>query len=187
MTSNTEMVTIFRAEYEQLILKKKKIFGTFSGQLDQMVMDQFAHLFNKAEGWDQASYEPAIKVKSHTRKRRTGSVEDVIPEGTPVEVVEHHLPEEDRICAACGANTLESGEEVRRTLQMEPARFWVREPVLHLRLQELRAGDRRDGCGVRIQSPLCAAREFCIPFCHCLYCHPEICDLLSTVPTGVRI
>ena len=154
MTSNTEMVTIFRAEYEQLILKKKKIFGTFSGQLDQMVMDQFAHLFNKAEGWDQASYEPAIKVKSHTRKRRTGSVEDVIPEGTP---------------------------------QMEPARFWVREPVLHLRLQELRAGDRRDGCGVRIQSPLCAAREFCIPFCHCLYCHPEICDLLSTVLTGVRI
>lgn len=127
MTSNTEMVTIFRAEYEQLILKKKKIFGTFSGQLDQMVMDQFAHLFNKAEGWDQASYEPAIKVKSHTRKRRTGSVEDVIPEGTPVEVVEHHLPEEECICAVCGTEMVKIGKEVRRTLQMEPARFWGRE------------------------------------------------------------
>lgn len=93
MTSNTEMETISRAEYEamqgkiqwlteQLILKKKKMFGTSFEQLDQMVMDQFAHLFNEAEGWDRASYEPATKVKSHTRKRRTGSVEDVIPEGS---------------------------------------------------------------------------------------------------------
>ena len=147
------MVTISRAEYEemqgkiqwlteQLILKKKKMFGTSSEQLDQMVMDQFAYLFNEAEGWDRASYEPATKVKSHTRKRRTGSVEDVIPEGTPVEVVEHHLPEDERICAVCGTEMVEIGKEVRRTLQMEPTRFWVREPVLHLRLQELRAGDR---------------------------------------------
>lgn len=98
------MVTISRAEYEamqakleakcaeladamqknqwlleQLHLNKKKLFGTSSEQLDQMVMDQFAHLFNEPEGWDRDSYEPATKVKSHTRKRRTGNVEDVIP------------------------------------------------------------------------------------------------------------
>ena len=152
MTSNTEMVTISRAEYEamqakleakcaeladamqknrwlleQLHLNKKKLFGTSSEQLDQMVMDQFAHLFNEAEGWDRASYEPAPKVKSHTRKRRTGNVEDVIPEGTPVEVVEHHLPEEECICAVCGTEMVKIGKEVRRTLQMEPARFWGRE------------------------------------------------------------
>lgn len=78
------------------------MFGTSSEQLDHMVMDQFAHLFNEAQGWDRASYEPATKAKSHTRKRRTGSVEDVIPEGTPVEVVEYHLLEKDRICAVCG-------------------------------------------------------------------------------------
>lgn len=39
-------------------LKKKKLFGTSSEQLDQMVIDQFAHLFNKAEEWDGFSYEP---------------------------------------------------------------------------------------------------------------------------------
>lgn len=38
---------------EQLLLKKKKIFGTSSEQIDQLVMEQFAHLFNEAEGWDQ--------------------------------------------------------------------------------------------------------------------------------------
>ena len=172
-TSNTEMITISRAEYEtmhaelikqkqqlenksaaleeqkrqlesksaelaaallqnrllqeQLLLKKKKIFGTSSEQIDQLVMEQFAHLFNEAEGWDQDSYAPATKIKAHSRKRRSGSITDVIPEGTAVEVVEHRLPEEDRICSVCGAEMVEIGKEVRRSLQMEPAKFWVRE------------------------------------------------------------
>jgi hypothetical protein len=45
-----------------------------------------------------------IPVKAHARKRQSGSVEDVVPEGTPVEVVEHRLSEETRICAACGSS-----------------------------------------------------------------------------------
>ena len=34
---------------EQLLVKKRKIFGSSSEVLDQMVMEQFAHLFNEAE------------------------------------------------------------------------------------------------------------------------------------------
>lgn len=34
---------------EQLKLNKRKLFGSFSEQLDQMVMDKFAYLFNEAE------------------------------------------------------------------------------------------------------------------------------------------
>lgn len=137
-TSNTEMTTISRAEYEemqtriqwlteQLILKKKKIFGIFSEQIDHLVMEQFAHLFNEVEGWDQDSYVPATKVKAHSRKRRSGSITDAVPEGTAVEVVEHRLPEEDRICALCGTEMVEIGKEVRRSLQMELTKFWVQE------------------------------------------------------------
>ena len=73
-TSNRETITISRAEYEamqaqldaksaelaqallqnrwlmeQLKLNKRKLFGSSSEQLDQMVMEQFAHLFNEAE------------------------------------------------------------------------------------------------------------------------------------------
>ena len=55
MTRNTERVTNSCAEYEkmqgkiqwlteQLILEKKKLFGTSFEQLDQMELDQFAHL-----------------------------------------------------------------------------------------------------------------------------------------------
>ena len=75
-TSNRDFVTISRAEYEkmqsqleaksaelaqallqnqwlmeQLKLDRRKIFGSSSEQLDQMVMDNFAYLLNEAEAW----------------------------------------------------------------------------------------------------------------------------------------
>jgi transposase len=116
---------------EQLKLTKKKLFGTSSEQMDQMVMEQFAHLFNEAEGWDAGSFVKETKVKSHTRQRRSGSVEDIVPEGTPVEVVEHRLSDEERICSICGTEMVEIGKEVHRSLKMKPAQFWVQEDVYY--------------------------------------------------------
>ena len=56
---------------EQLKLNKRKLFGSSSEQLDQMVMDKFAYLFNEAEAWDADSVEPAKKAeKKKPRKRR---------------------------------------------------------------------------------------------------------------------
>ena len=64
-----------------------------------------------------------IAVKAHERKRQSGSVTDIVPEGTPTEVVEHRLSNAERICASCGTVMEEIGKEVHRSLQMEPARF----------------------------------------------------------------
>ena len=50
--------------------------------------------------------------KEYTR-RRSGSVNDVIPEGTPTEIIEHRLSEEERICEECGTVMEEIGHEVR--------------------------------------------------------------------------
>ena len=63
-------------------------------------------------------------MKAHERKRQSGNVLDVVPEGTPAEVVEHRLPEDERICSACGSEMVEIGKEVRRSLMMKPAEFW---------------------------------------------------------------
>lgn len=113
---------------EQLKLNKRKLFGSSSEQLDQMAMDKFAYLFNEAEAWDANSVEPAKKAeKKKPRKRRSGSIDDVIPEGTPVEIVEHPLPENERVCSVCGSELVKIGVEIHRSLQMEPAHFWVRE------------------------------------------------------------
>ena len=79
----------------------------------------------------KAATEKQIAVKAHERKRQSGNVLDVVPEGTPTEVVEHRLPENERICAACGSKLVEIGKEVRRSLMMKPAKFWVREDVYY--------------------------------------------------------
>ena len=119
---------------EQLKLSKKKLFGRSSEQAEQMVMDQLSLTMNEVEayifGMNSAGKAP-VAVKAHERKRQSGNVLDVVPEGTPTEVVEHRLPEDERICSACGSKLGEIGKEVRRSLMMKPAKFWVREDVYY--------------------------------------------------------
>ena len=117
---------------EQLKLSKKKLFGRSSEQAEQMVMDQLSLTYNEVEDYifsmNSAGKAP-VAVKAHERKRQFGNVLDVVPEGTPTELVEHRLPENELTCSACGSQMVEIGKEVRRTLQMKPADFWVREDV----------------------------------------------------------
>ena len=119
---------------EQLKLSKKKPFGRSSEQAEQLVMDQLSLTMNEVEayifGMNSAGKAP-VTVKAHERKRQSGNVLDVVPEGTPAEVVEHRLPENERICSACGSEMVEIGKEVRRSLMMKPAEFWVREDVYY--------------------------------------------------------
>mgnify|MGYP005894874361 FL=1 len=119
---------------EQLKLSKKKLFGRSSEQAAQLVMDQLSLTMNEAEayifGMNSAGKAP-VTVKAYERKRQSGNVLDVVPEGTPAEVVEHRLLENERICSACGSEMVEIGKEVRRSLMMKPAEFWVREDVYY--------------------------------------------------------
>ena len=114
---------------EQLRLNRKKQYGSSSEQLDQLVFEQFGRVFNEAEAWCAGVGKQETQVKAHTRKPRSGSVEEVVPEGTPVEVVEHQP--ENRSCPKCNSEMVEIGKEVRRSLKMEPARFWIQEDVYY--------------------------------------------------------
>ena len=119
---------------EQLKLSKKKLFGRSSEQAEQMVMEQLSFTYNEAEVYasgTKAAAEKPVAVKAHERKRQSGNVLDVVPEGTRTEVVEHRLPENELTCSACGSELVEIGKEVRRTLQMKPAEFWIREDVYY--------------------------------------------------------
>ncbi len=107
------MITISRAKYEAMqaqldaesaelaqalfqnrwVMKQLKLFGSSSEQMDQLIMERFAHLFNEAEVWDTESMEPTQRgEKKKPHKHRFGSIDDMIPEGAPVEIVEHSLP-----------------------------------------------------------------------------------------------
>lgn len=144
-TSNAEMVTISRAEYdelklqnqwllEQLGLAKKRQFGSSSERIQEELMNQLAFSLNEAEAYaygTKSATPEQIAVKAHERKRKSGSVTDIVPEGISTEVVEHRLSDEERTCTSCGTVMEEIGKEVRRSLQMEPARFWIREDVYY--------------------------------------------------------
>ena len=135
--SNAEMVTISRAEYEsqqaqlselklqnqwlleQLGLAKKREFGSSSERIQEELMDQLGLTVNEAEAYaygTKSATPEQIAVKAHERKRQSGSVTDIVPDGTPTEVVEHRLSEEERLCASCGAMMEEIGKEVHRSL-----------------------------------------------------------------------
>ena len=119
---------------EQLKLSKKKLFGRSSEQAEQMVIEQLSLTMNEVEayifGMNSAGKAP-VAVKAHERKRQSGNVLEVVPEGTPAEVVEHRLLENELTCSACGSQMVEIGKEVRRSLMMKPAEFWVREDVYY--------------------------------------------------------
>lgn len=151
--SNTaEMMTISRTEYEsqqaqlaelklqnqwlleQLGLAKKRLFGSSSERIQEDLMDQLGLTLNEAEAYaygTKSATPEQIAVKAHARKRQSGNVLEVVPEGTPTEVVEHRLPEKDLVCKICGSQMEEIGKEVHRTLKMEPPKFWIREDVYY--------------------------------------------------------
>ena len=148
-TRNTETITISCAEYdaqqarlaelqhqnewlmEQLRLLKKKQFGPSSEQTAEQLDGQLSLLFNEAEAYtEQPGIPKSTQVAAHTRKR-SGSVKDVVPDNIPVEVVEHRLSEEERVCPQCGEMMQEIGTEVRETLVFVPAKAVLRQDVYY--------------------------------------------------------
>ena len=148
-TRNAETVTISRAEYEQLQtqiarisslekqvelltealrLSRQKRFGASTERTSEDAMEQLSLLFNEAEVYaDQAAKEEdnSVAVAAHKRHKKHEYTLDHLPENVPVEVVEHRLPEEERVCPECGNTMSEIGKEVRRRLKLEPPKVVV--------------------------------------------------------------
>lgn len=138
-TSNTEMVTISRAEYdadksyiseleqqnrwlmEQLKLVKHKQFGSSSEKASEETKEQMSLLFDEPEVHVHLERTEETTVKAHTRKQHTGSVRDIIPENIPVEEIIHELPAEERLCRQCGEEMVVIGTEVHESLKFKPA------------------------------------------------------------------
>lgn len=157
-TSNPEMVTISRAEYEEknarlasqderisrlesqiellteaLRLARHKRFGASSEKTDESVMEQMSFLFNEAEVFSAAEKEDAeaTDVAGHKRRKKHTYTLDTIPEGIPTKQVEHRLEGEELVCPQCGDTMTEIGKEVVKTLEIVPAQYIVREDIYY--------------------------------------------------------
>ena len=145
-TSNAETVTISRAEYdrflelekqhewllEQLRVIKSKQFGSTSEKASEEICGQLSLLFNEPEVLaeeEQPSEEPAVEVRSHTRKRKSGRARDILPENVEVVEVEHTLSEEERLCPECGELMQPIGTEIQEKIQIIPAKVILHRDV----------------------------------------------------------
>ena len=92
-------------------------------------MEQMGLMANEAEAYGTKAATPEqIRVKEHERKR-SRSIEDVIPEGLPVETVEHCL--EDTSCPNCGSEMTVIGTEVQKHLKVTPPQFTGAEDIYY--------------------------------------------------------
>ena len=148
-TSNTETVTISRAEYdadkayiaeleqqrqwlmEQMKLLKRKQFGSSSEKASEEVMEQMSLLFDEAEACAYTEQKEETAVKAHTRKKNSGSVRDVIPKDIPVEEIIHELPEDQRACPQCGEEMVVIGKEVHESLKLIPAKAVLQRDIYY--------------------------------------------------------
>ena len=154
-TSNAEMVTISRAEYEEFQAQRKKIselesrvdllmealrlarhkqFGASSEKSEDALMEQLSFLFNEAEVFSAGEKEEAENVTvvaAHKRHKKHEYTLDNIPEGIETKQVEHRLEGEDLVCPQCGDTMTEIGKEVVRTLEIIPAQTIVHEDIYY--------------------------------------------------------
>lgn len=113
---------------EALRLAQHKRFGASSEKSDACIMEQEC-LFNEAEiiADEERADEATVVVPEHTRRKKKEYMLDTLPEGIPVEVVEHRLPEEKLACPQCGSLMTEIGYESVRKFKAKPAQFYVQE------------------------------------------------------------
>ena len=152
-TSNTETVTISRAEYEALregnehlrsmydqllekfALAQKNRFGSKAEPASEEVVEQLSLMFDEPEAtvWveQQKEEKPDVVVAAHSRTRNSGSVLDVVPAGAEIITEDHTLSGEDLKCPVCGMEMVEIGTEVRRTLEIIPEKIVVHEDIYH--------------------------------------------------------
>ena len=154
-TSNAEMVTISRAEYEEFQAQRKKIselesrvdvlmealrlarhkqFGASSEKSEDSLMEQLSFLFNEAEVFSAAEKEAeknVTVVAAHQRHKKHEYTLDNIPEDIPTERIEHRLEGGDLVCPQCGDIMTEIGTEVVNKLKIVPAQTIVEQHVYY--------------------------------------------------------
>ena len=130
---NADLNTQVKWLMEQMKLAKSKLYGVSSEQAKAEMMEQLNFLFDEPEVHANMELpEPEItEVVAHTRKKRPKDMKEHLPEDVPTVVVEHGLPEAERICAICGEVMQAIGKEVRETLVVIPAQVQIRQDVYY--------------------------------------------------------
>lgn len=110
--------------YEELRLAQARRFAPSSEKTVPDNQLRIENLFNEVETTcDPSVPEPEIEEVTvvSTRKKRTRK--KTLPDNLPIEIIEHEIPEEERVCSCCHSQMVNIGVEVRDRLKVNPAQF----------------------------------------------------------------
>lgn len=127
----SELEVLVKYYEEQFRVSKHRQYGA-SSEKSEYDLAQLS-IFNEAELFvDINVAEPElVEVEKHYRKR-TRLTTDKLPENLPVEIVEHDLPECERICPECGGPLHAMGRDSWDELVIVPKDTQARSLGLHL-------------------------------------------------------
>jgi len=117
-----ELEALVKFYEEQFRLSRHREFGASS---EKGILSEQLMLFDEVESTaDLSVAEPELEQITYKRRKRTGKREDDLS-GLPVEVVEHKLPEDKKVCPQCSGGLHEMGHDSRRELKIIPAQVKV--------------------------------------------------------------
>jgi transposase len=120
----TELEALVKYYQEQL---KLSAIRQFCPKNEKYVNVNQIQLFDAVEVvTDICEPEPVLEEITYTRRKQSGK-RDIELSGLPVEVEEHTLPEDERVCPECGGAMHEMGHDISRDLKIVPAQVKVLE------------------------------------------------------------
>jgi transposase len=141
-----ELEALVKYYEEQFRLSKHRQFGASS---EKSEYDIQLSIFNEAEATVDANVpEPELTEIVRHYGKRTRLTNDRLPDHLPVEIVEHDLPANERVCPECGGDLHVMGREKRRELKIIPAKAVI---VEHIRKVYACRDCEKDECGVPIK------------------------------------
>lgn len=127
---NAELTGKLNWFMEQFRLSKQRQFAASSErtQVEQPTL----FIFNETEAEAKPDQpEPTLETVTYQRRKKSGRRETVL-ENLPVEIVEHHLPEEEQVCQCCGGPLHQMSTEVRHEIKVIPPQVKVVKHVRHV-------------------------------------------------------
>ena len=98
---------------------------------DQKMLFNEAEVLAAIEAAEEAHRERTTKVEAHERKRSPDSGRKAIPEHFPRIVIEHDLPDDQKLCTKCAVPhpLTRIGEETRECYRFEPPKISVEKHI----------------------------------------------------------
>jgi len=141
MENNEKTVVISQSEYVEMkesIIKLEALVKHYEGLLLLAKRRQFGASSERVEGQIDLFYEttppappePEVEEITYKRKKQKGKREEDIS-NLPVVRLDHELPEDRRGCPECGNLMKDIGVNIRRSIEIIPAKAVLKEEAIH--------------------------------------------------------